>query len=170
MTPRATLISVEEYLRTSFEGGDREYVDGVILERHLGEKKHSRAQRQLIEFFGALRGTLGTFAFPEQRVQVKPTRFRVPDVCVYIGKEPDEEVFTAPPFLMIEILSRDDRHTDLMAKIDDYLSFGVPHVWVIDPAPGRGYSYTTDGAHEAKDGVLRAENPAIELRLADVLA
>jgi Uma2 family endonuclease len=166
----ATLVSVEEYLRTSYEGPDREYLDGVVVERNLGEKQHSRTQRRLIEFFAYLERTLKTFSFPEQRVQVKATRFRVPDVCVYLDQEPDEEIFTRPPFLVIEILSPDDRHRDTMERIDDYISFGTPYVWVIDPAGARGYVYTTEGGREVKDGVLRTQNPGIELPLAELLA
>ena len=93
MQPASTLVTVEEYLRTSFSDGDREYVDGRVLERNLGEKDHSRTQRKLIAFFVAQEAALGTYCFPEQRVQVKRTRFRVPDVCVYIGREPQEQVF-----------------------------------------------------------------------------
>ena len=33
----AALISVEDYLHTSFEDGDREYVDGRIVERNVEE-------------------------------------------------------------------------------------------------------------------------------------
>ncbi len=120
-----TLVSVEEYLSTSYEGPDREYIDGRIVERNLGEKDHSRPQRKLIGFFVSLESTLGAYAFPEQRVQVKATRFRVPDVCVYLGSEPDEQVFRTPPFLVIEILSKDDRAGDLQDKLDDYRHFGV---------------------------------------------
>jgi len=40
----ATLISVEEYLRSSYSP-DREYVDGEIVERNLGEKTHGRIQK-----------------------------------------------------------------------------------------------------------------------------
>ncbi len=54
---------------------------------------------RLIGFFVAREAALGTYCFPEQRVQVKRTRFRVPDVCVYVGREPQEQVFRTPPFL-----------------------------------------------------------------------
>ena len=37
----ASLISIEEYLGTSYSP-DREYVDGEIVERNLGEKTHSK--------------------------------------------------------------------------------------------------------------------------------
>jgi len=44
------LISMEEYLDTAYSP-DREYVDGRIVERNLGERDHSRPQRKLIGFF-----------------------------------------------------------------------------------------------------------------------
>ena len=156
-----TLISVEEYLRTSYSDGDREYLDGRVVERNLGEKDHSRPQRKLIGFFIAYENTLRTYAFPEQRVQVKATRFRVPDVCVYIGTEPDEQVFRTPPFLVIEILSKDDRAGELQEKLDDYRSFGIPFVWVIDPRSQR-YTYTLENGYKMQPG-LHTKNPDLEL-------
>ena len=36
-------VGIEEYLRTSFEGLDREYVDGEIVERPLPDQLHSKA-------------------------------------------------------------------------------------------------------------------------------
>jgi len=169
MQATLTLVSVEEYLTTSFQDGDREYVDGRIVERNLGEKDHSKTQRELIVFFASLMRTHSTHAFPEQRVQVAPTRFRVPDICVYLGAEPDEQVFRTPPFLVIEILSKDDRASEVQEKIDDYLNFGVRFVWVIDPRVRRGYVHTADGSREAKDGVLRTSDPDIGLPLRDLL-
>ncbi len=165
MASPPTLVSVEEYLRTSYGDGDREYLDGRIVERNLGEKDHSKTQGELIYFFRANRGTLGTYAFPEQRLQVKPTRFRVPDVCVYIGKEPEEQVFRTAPFLVVEILSKDDRLRDLEDKVHDYLEFSVPYVWVIDPAARLGYIHTREGKKEAAEGVLETNNPSIKLDL-----
>ncbi len=169
MHPLPTLVSVEEYLRTSFSDGDREYIDGTIVERNLGEKDHSRAQRELVYFFRNHQDTHGTHAFPEQRVQVKPTRFRVPDVCVYLDREPQEQVFRTPPFLVVEVLSKDDRPGDLQEKVRDYLEFGVAYVWVIDPRAHSAHVFTADGSSEVSDGVLRAAEPAIEIPLDDIL-
>ena len=39
----ATIVPVEEYLRTSYDP-DMEYVDGALLERNVGERRHSRLQ------------------------------------------------------------------------------------------------------------------------------
>lgn len=118
MPQAAQLVSIDEYLHSSYDDGDREYVDGVVVARNLGEKPHSRAQKRLIRFFGSFEDDGIAFAFPEQRVQVSPTRFRVPDVCVYL-QEPDEDIFRTPPFPVIEILSREDRAGDLQERIDD---------------------------------------------------
>ena len=162
MPVQESLVSVEEYLNTSYDGPDREYVDGRIVERNLGEKDHSRPQRKLIVFFDSLENTLRTYSFPEQRVQVKATRFRVPDVCVYIGTEPDEQVFRTPPFLVIEILSKDDRAGELQEKLDDYRDFGIPFVWVIDPRSRRAYTYTLENGYKIQPG-LHTVNPDLEL-------
>ena len=169
MYPATTPVTVEEYLRTSFSDGDREYVDGHIVERCLGEKNHSKTQGELIYYFRIQQSKLGTYAFPSQRVQVKPTRFRVPDVCVYIGSEPDEQVFHTPPFLVVEILSKDDRPGEIQEKIRDYTDFGVRFVWVIDPQSRRGYVYTKHDSFEAEGGILRTENPRLEVVIEDIL-
>ena len=86
-------------------------------------------------------------------------------MCVYIGKEPEEQVFRTPPLLVIEILSKDDRLRDLEDKVRDYLEFSVPYVWVIDPAARLGYIYTREGKKEAAEGVLKTDNPSIKLDL-----
>ena len=39
-----TLVSLEEYLSTSYRP-DREYVDGVLLERNVGTFKQGRLQK-----------------------------------------------------------------------------------------------------------------------------
>jgi hypothetical protein len=44
--PSGTLISANEYRSTSYHP-DREYVDGVVLERSSGEREHSELQTEL---------------------------------------------------------------------------------------------------------------------------
>ena len=103
----ATLISVEEYLVTSYRP-DCDYVDGHIEERNLGEYDHARLQTAITIYFGSRQKQLGITVVVEQRVQVSPTRFRVPDVCVILGKT-SEQIFRTAPFLCIEVLSPEDR-------------------------------------------------------------
>ena len=162
-----TLVSVEEYLSTNFPETDREYIDGRIVRRNLGERSHSYAQGEIYFFFRSM-GRKSVFAYTEQRVQVSRTRFRVPDVCVYVGTDPADQVFRTPPFLAVEFLSKDDRPADLQEKIQDYLGFGVKYIWVVDPAARRGYVYTSDGCHYA-GSVLWTKDPDFTLLLAQVL-
>lgn len=158
-----TLVSVEEYLRTSYPDGDCEYVDGEIVERNVGEIEHSDLQSRIV--FYLLSHYRQFWAAVALRVQVKPTRIRVPDIVLVAGPRPAGKIITAPPHLVVEVLSPDDRAGAVQEKIDDYLAFGIPYVWVVNPRTGRGYVHTSEAAREAKDGILRAAEPAIELPL-----
>jgi Uma2 family endonuclease len=161
----ATLIPVEEYLNTSYDP-DREFVDGQIVERNLGEKTHSTIQGNLVYYFRLHRDEWRIRAYPEQRVQVSPTRFRIPDVTVVKQSQEQGEIFTNPPHLCIEILSKDDTMQNMLQKIDDYLNFGVPYVWIISPRDRKGYVVTSAGMVEMKSGILETKDPAISVPLA----
>ena len=162
----AELVSVEEYLSTDYSP-DCDYVDGVLEDRNVGEKSHSKLQMAIGAYFYARRKELGIQVFPEQRIQVTPTRYRVVDLCITIG-EPDEQIFTSAPFLCIEILSRDDRMSRVLGVIADYLQMGVPFVWLIDPRNRTAIIYTASESLAVTDGVLRTQNPNLEVPLADL--
>ena len=162
-----TLIPVQEYLGSSYHP-DREYIDGFLLERNLGERDHSELQTELAIYLGGLRRKLGIHVFVEQRIQVSRDRFRVPDLCVVAGLKPPELIFHNPPFLCIEILSKNDRVEEMQERIQDYLAFGVPYVWLINPRTRWACSYTSGLIMEASDRVLRTESPEIIVRLDDV--
>lgn len=89
-----------------------------------GEKDQSRLQTLLAAYLVNRESEYGITAFMAQRIQISPSRFRVPDICVVLGAEPQEQIFTTPPFLCVEILSPDDRMSRIQSKIDDFLSFG----------------------------------------------
>lgn len=146
-----TQISVEEYLHTVYRP-DCDYVDGVVEERNLGERDHSWIQGNLVTFFRSQFRRTGVTALPEWRFQTRPTRFRIPDVVVTRGK-PDEKILTKPPLLCIEILSLEDRVSRMNLRIQEYLDFGVPVVWLVDPAERRVWVYRKNGMEEAKDSV-----------------
>ncbi len=159
-------ITVKEYLATVYRP-DCDYVDGEVQERNLGEIDHSRLQRKILVYLSRFE-QIGTEAFPEQRVQVSPTRFRIPDVCVILG-EPDGQILRKPPFLCIEVLSPEDRMSRVEQRVQDYLNMGVPHIWVVNPQTKMAHSITpADGWREVKDGVLRTNNPSLDLPLAEI--
>jgi Uma2 family endonuclease len=159
------LISVREYLAATYHP-DCDYVDGSVVERNVGEKDHGKLQRALIVYLHERRKKWGVSVFPEQRVQVSPTRFRVPDVCVVLGPEPDEQVFTTAPFICIEILSPEDRLAAMQEKVRDYLKMGVPYVWIINPATREAFRCTVDGLQGVAE--LRADETDILIPVDDL--
>lgn len=46
---------------------------------------------------------------------------------------PTERVPSRPSAAVIEVVTPDDRYSDLLKKLAEYAAFGVPHIWVIDP-------------------------------------
>jgi Uma2 family endonuclease len=115
-------------------------------------------------------GKQGIEVVTELRIRVQPRRYRIPDLCVVLGN-PGEQVLTKPPFLCIEILSPEDRMNRVGVRIADYLSMGVSYVWVLDPKTRQAYAATpAESLREVKSGVLRTENPTLEVPLAEVFA
>ena len=159
-----TAVPVSEYLYTDYSP-DVDYVDGELEERNAGEWDHARLQALIERYLGNREREWGILVVTEQRIQVSPTRFRVPDIAV-VASRPASGVVTEPPLLCIEILSPEDRATRVQARIDDYLNMGVPCVWLVDPATRRAWIHTLAGAREAKDGILTADQ--IRLVLSEI--
>jgi Uma2 family endonuclease len=158
------LISESEYLHTDYQP-DCEYADGILIERNVGEQKHSWLQGALVAYFFRRRRLWGIHVYPEQRVRIRHKRYLIPDVCVVLGQRPPEPVFTSPPLLWIEILSPEDQPERVAQKVREVLAFGVPYVWVIDPGTLESDLHTAAGSRKLEDGILRIEGTAIEVPL-----
>ena len=156
------LISVREYLNTSYRP-DCDYVDGQVVERNLGEYEHARLQARLAAYFINRENEWKVQVMTEQRVRVSSARFRIPDVCVVLGLEPQDPVLTKPPFICIEILSREDRLAEMQRRVGDYLAMSVPYVWILDPATSKAWRCTTTGLNEARE--FRTESPEMVVPL-----
>ncbi|MGO4880772.1 MAG: Uma2 family endonuclease [Bryobacteraceae bacterium] len=153
----STSVPLEEYLRTSYEP-DMEYVDGELVERHVGERKHSRLQLLLGALLAA-REAQGRFhVYTEQRLRVSARgRHRIPDVCLMALPYEYEPVFTKPPHLVVEIVSPDDRPADILLKVADYLNFGVAHIWMPDPYKRKLQEADSAGLRDCPDLVVETE-------------
>ena len=159
------LMDVSEYLRTSFEGPDCEYLDGEIVERNIGEIPHSDVQSNLIGLLRQLRSRLGLRVLPETRIQISERRYRVPDIAVWRNDDIGTGIPTVAPLLVVEILSPEDRMVRMLPKIQEYLSIGVEWVWIVDPQEQSALLYSQKNPAGAVCEILRAENPAIEIPL-----
>jgi Uma2 family endonuclease len=136
-------IPIEEYLRTIYEP-DEDYVDGTVEERNLGEYDHNAAQKVLLFWFARHEKQWGIRVIQEQRIRLSSTRVRIPDVSIFPREFLIEQVFTRPPLIAIEVLSPEDRHSQMQEKINDYRSFGVSKVWIFDPKQRTGWD-ASDG-------------------------
>jgi Uma2 family endonuclease len=165
----ATLISVEEYLATSYSP-DVEMLDGQLVERNLGEYDHANLQGALTAFLRARHSEWNIRALPEQRLRVSARRFRIPDVCIISREQPIEPVFTRPPLVCIEVLSKDDRLLSLEDRVDDYTAFGVENIWVLDPVKRRAYVCTKGSFKEPEEGILVVPGSPIQIPLKDLFA
>ena len=128
----STAISVEQYLRTYYDP-DMEYVDGQLVERHVGEYFHSLLQSLIIAELNTRRRARRFRVFAEQRVQVSSQpRYRIPDVCVKALPHTVTPVLVNPD-LAIEVVSPDDGTSDLLVRVADFHQSGIPYIWVVDP-------------------------------------
>jgi Uma2 family endonuclease len=163
------LWTVREYLSTTWSP-DREYVDGRIEERNLGEIEHSIIQRYLTFLFMLKRAEWGVEVFPELRTQVAATNFRVPDVLVVRAGEPIDRYLTHPPLIAIEILSPEDTLRAMQKKFENYIGFGIQNIWIIDPEPRLAYRYTATGLEPVQAGELAVPQTPIRIVLSEMFA
>ena len=162
-------VSVEEYLSTVYEP-DCEYDDGVVVERNLGEFEHAFLQTLIGTLFTNNMENWGVFGLTEQRVQINPCKFLVPDVCVLRMGSPREAILTHPPLIAIEIMSPEDTIRRATAKARQYLDFGVEHVWVIDPTARVAYRGTESGLELVPSGELAIAATPIVIQIAELFA
>ena len=137
------------------------------MERNVGEVDHSDVQTALAHYLRT-HYKKRVWAGVAARVQVKKTRFRIPDVTVMLGLEALRANYPQ---------AASDRYRGAFAgrscgrleeKINDYLAFGIPCVWVINPETRRAYIHTPKGSHEAKDGMLARRSAGLEVPLAKI--
>lgn len=145
--PTKATLSEAEYLRISFPGVDQEFLEGELVERGTPDLFHSDTEFRACAAFRERESSLHLYAFPELRLRIRPGRVIIPDVCVFHPTHPTEPVPSTTPFIVIEIISPDDRISEVRKKLQEYVDWGVPHVWLIDPRLRRLY-LCTDGLHE----------------------
>jgi Uma2 family endonuclease len=151
-------VPVEEYLRTTYRP-DMEYVDGELVERHVGEHKHSRLQTLTVGALLPLEHSHRFRVLMAQRLKVlgAKNRYRIPDVCVMALPYRSEPVLATPPHLIIEILSPDDETADTLARVADFLRFGVAHIWIANPYKHTLQEADREGIRSCADLVLETD-------------
>jgi Uma2 family endonuclease len=169
MMSTPSYIPVAEYLATSYRP-DCDYVDGEVQERTGGEHDHSLLQCIIATLFHNHWRAWRIVPLIAVRVQVSPTRFRVPDICILHSSDPAEAIVRNAPWICIEILSAEDRLQRVQERVDDYMQMGVGYVWVIDPKTRNAYVASTNGFLKTSNGEFAVEGTPIRVSLAEVFA
>ena len=144
--PAVPLIPPEEYLNSSYRP-DVEYVDGVLVERGMSTIAHSILQMLLIEHFLRYRKEFRFVTLPEVRTRIiERARYRIPDIMLCPVPLPEGKVITTIPWVVIEILSPDDRLKEQLDRFQDYAQVGVGISILLDPE--------RSVAHRFEDGSL----------------
>ena len=163
----AITLPVSEYLATTYRP-DRDFLDGVLKERNMGEQPHALIQGILTALFHTHRHDWQIRVLPEQRVQISATHYRIPDICVLRSSDPKDPIVRFAPLLCIEILSKDDSLGELQDRVNDYAGLGVEHIWAIDPWTRRGWLASTQGFLQPGDSILRIPGTPIAVSLVDL--
>ncbi|MCX6638251.1 MAG: Uma2 family endonuclease, partial [Acidobacteria bacterium] len=172
--PAVGPITEEQYLSDpAFE--HCEYVNGIVVERNVGGKPHSRIQANCCGFIWSyLRTNRIGYVVTELTCRLTVggySRFRLPDVAVVLGDESTEQRYLErSPDLVVEVRSPDDSLTSQLRKLDDYFENGCRLAWLVLPeersvlilAPGAAPRTATAG--ETLDGgdVLPGLNIAVD--------
>ena len=159
-----TLISPDEYLAMTFGEREPEYVRGEVVERPMPDYVHSAIQALLVMLLAPLRPQ-GFRILTEVRTRLAEDNYRLPDVAVFGPEHAPELVPSAAPLVAVEIVSKDERYSVLLEKLEDYAVWGVRHIWVVDPMRRRLSVYTSDGLRNVVS--LRFEG--VEVRMDELL-
>jgi Uma2 family endonuclease len=163
---KASRISVDEYLTTNYNP-DVEFVDGMLVERNVGDWQHSLVQSNLIF---ALRSKYPHLkVVPELRSRITATRYRLPDVCV-LKTAPATRYLLEAAFLVIEVLSEGDVMSNVIEKLKEYASKGVENIWLIDPRLRELYVYRTPDLSEVTGERIATTNGLVELSKSEIFA
>ena len=161
-------VSLEQYLHSSYHP-DREYVDGEVVERNLGEKDHSLLQAFLTSWFYGHRREWNIMVLPEQRVQTS-ANFRVPDVTLVRREDDFERWVKKAPLLCVEIQSPEDRMSRTLIRLEEYRRMGIENIWVLDPEERTAWTYNASGLALATAERLEIAESPIYLPLAELWA
>jgi Uma2 family endonuclease len=167
MATAPPLLSIEEYLRTSYRP-DADYVDGEIEERNLGEYEHARLQYLLAAFFVTREKLWAIKGVVEQRIRINSSRVRVADFAILRADAPREKVAETPPLICIEIMSPEDRLPRAEQVLADYFAMGVANIWLIDSLRRAAFTFTANGLQKSDSLELTTQDGLIHLNIGEL--
>ncbi len=143
-----SLITGEQLYRMG-DIGPSELIEGFIVHRQPATYLHAQVAGKVAaalhdfvrqhELGHVMIGGVGVYT------RYNPDTVRAMDVAFIsyecLAKMTSQSYLDVAPELVVEILSPDDKWSDLMEKLDEYFSIGVKAVWVADPRTRQVYVY-----------------------------
>jgi Uma2 family endonuclease len=144
-------ITMDEFL-THYDGQAVELIQGEVIDM-------PPAGFEVSEIAALILAALATWVYPRRLGRLtgadggyilSPDTVRAPDVGYFSNVksvlivDPSKHL-PFPPDLAVEVVSPNDRPTDVIDKVNLYLRVGVLQVWVVYPTLKLAYIYYPDG-------------------------
>jgi Uma2 family endonuclease len=94
-------------------------------------------------------------------------RYRIPEVCVLLSV-PGSDYLAEAAFLVVEVLSKDDKMPDVLEKLAEYCQKGVPNIWLMNPRRQTMYVYEDGDLSLVRGDVICTEDRMIELHRTEI--
>ncbi len=135
-----------------------EFTDGCLEPLPMPTDRHQSILEFLYEaFVGFVRPCGGKVHLAVLRLRVRAGKFREPDLLLLrSAKDPRRQNrFWTGADLVLEVVSRDKPHRDLIDKRGDYAEGGVPEYWIVNPDDETVTVLRLQGASYVEAGVYR---------------
>jgi Uma2 family endonuclease len=162
----AGMATLAEYLRTRYDP-DVEFVDGVLVERHIGEWAHSLVHSNVL--YALRRNYPHLKVVTGLRSSITGTRYRLPDVSVLLSA-PKSRYLLDAAFVVVEVLSESDVMGAVIEKLKEYSGKGVPNIWVIHPRLRLMWTYQPPALVEIEGESLASADGSVELSRDEIFA
>jgi Uma2 family endonuclease len=159
LRPIQGLWTEEQYLTmTDHSRRLLEFDDGYIEVLPMPTRKHQIILALLYELFVAfIRPRGGIVLFAPLRLQVRPGKYREPDLLLLCDtNDPrNQNTFWLGADLVVEIVSPDDPERDTVVKRADYAEAGIPEYWIVDSQEQAITVLRLEGATYTEHGIFR---------------
>jgi Uma2 family endonuclease len=169
LEPIQGMWTEEQYLKlTDHTRSLIEFTDGYIEVLEMPTDRHQLILALLYELFVAfIRPAGGRVLFSALRMQVRPDKFREPDILLLVDAQDQrrQNRYWLGADLVVEVVSPDDPERDTVEKVADYAEANIPEYWIVNPIDETITVLTLDGTAYRPHGVFRRGEQAASLLL-----